>query len=107
MVSEIEWLKSAQADFDNEIGYVFEEFGFQVARDVYYAIYNHIQRLARYPKIGTLYESLTYLGNEVRKLPTRQVTIYYSPQPGKVTMLAVWNNRRNPEALSRHLSDVQ
>ncbi len=107
MAFDIEWLESAQADFDKEIGYVLAEFGFQVAQDTYYAIYNHIEHIANYPKIGTKYEKLTYFGYEIRRFPTRQVTIYYSPQLHKVTILAIWNNRRNPDSLSRHLLEAQ
>ena len=107
MAFEIEWLESAQADFDKEIGYVLEEFGFQVAKDTYYSIHNHVENIANSPRIGTQYEKLTYFGYEIRRFPTRQVTIFYSPQPHKVTILAVWNNHRNPDRLYRHLLDAQ
>ena len=39
--------------------------------------------------IGTVYSGLTYRGCEVRKLSIKQVTVFYSPQPDRVTVLAV------------------
>ena len=96
MAFEIEWLESAEREFDAEMSYVLKEFGFAAARNAY---------LRDFPLIGTVYPGVTYHGCEIRKLPIRQVTVFYSPQADKVTILAVWNNRKDPSSIDYRLLD--
>lgn len=105
MAFEIEWLKGAQDELDAEIAYVLGEFGFYAARKAYQRIQEHVGRLASFPLIGTVYSGLTYRGCEVRKLSIKQVTVFYSPQPDRVTVLAVWNNYQDPIRIQSRLSN--
>ena len=103
MAFEIEWLESAERDLDAEIAYVLEEFGFEAARKAYLHLQKHVGQLAGFPLIGSVYEGVTYQGCEIRKLPIRQVTVFYSPQADKVTVIAVWNNYKNPDSIDSRL----
>ena len=105
MASEIEWLESAEQELDAEIAYVLDEFGFAAARKAYLHLQKHVSHLADFPLIGTVYPGVTYHGCEIRKLPIRQVTVFYSPQADKVTILAVWNNYKNPSSIDYRLFD--
>ena len=107
MAFEIEWLKGAQDELDGEIAYVLGEFGFYAARKSYQRIKGHVERLAAFPLIGSVYPGLTYNGCEVRKLPIKQVTVFYSPQPDRVTILAVWNNYQYPNRIPPRLLDLE
>lgn len=104
MAFEIEWLKGAQDELDAEIAYVLDEFGFYTARKAYMNIMDHVSRLSMFPLIGTHYPGVLYKGYEVRKLPIRQVTLFYSPQADRVTILAVWNNYQDPTNIPSRLT---
>jgi plasmid stabilization system protein ParE len=66
-----------------------------------------IERLASFPHIGIQHEGATYKGCEVRKNIIRQVTVFYSPQPDKVTILAVWNNYQDSSNIPYRLSELE
>lgn len=104
MAFKIEWLKGAQDELDAEIAYVLKEFGFYAARKAYLRIMEHVSHLSTFPLIGTHYPGVTYKGFEVRKLPIRQITLFYSPQTDRVTILAVWNNYQDPSRVSIRLA---
>ena len=59
------------------------------------------------PHIGVQHEGATYKGCEVRKIIIRQVTVFYSPQSDKVTILAVWNNYQDPDNIPYRLSELE
>lgn len=59
------------------------------------------------PRIGEQYEGATYKGCEVRKIAIRQITVFYSPQSDKVTILAVWNNYQDPNSIPYRLSELE
>ena len=107
MAFEIEWLKGAQDELDAEIAYVMDGFGFYSARKAYIRIMDHVSRLSTFPLVGTRYPDVHYKGCEVRKLPIRQVTLFYSPQPDRVTILAVWNNYQDSTKIPLRLTDIE
>lgn len=107
MASEIEWLESALKDLDKEIEYVNNEFGYLVAQKVYQKIMDHIGLLASFPQMGMKYEDMTFKGYEVRKLPIQQLTVFYSQQDNKVTVLAVWNNYQDSDNIPSFLAGLE
>ena len=107
MVFEIEWLRGTQRELDAEIEYVLGRFGFRAARKTYRRIMDNVEQLASFPHIGAQHEGVAYKGCEVRKIIIRQVTVFYSPQPDKVTILAVWNNYQDPNNIPYRLSELE
>lgn len=107
MASEIEWIESALKDLDQEIEYVNNEFGYLVAQIVYHKIMDHIGLLASFPKMGMKYEDMTFMGNEVRKLPIHHITVFYSQQENKVTVLALWNNYQDSDNIPSILAGLE
>ena len=103
MDSDIIWLSAASHELETELDYVFCRFGFLSARKAYEIIMKRICLLPSFPHLGTLYYGLLYLGNEVRQLHIRHVTIFYSPCGNMITILAVWNNSKNPENITERL----
>lgn len=107
MAFEIEWLESALKDLDAEIEYVYCEFGKIAAQKAYRKIIDHISQLPSFPQMGMKYEEMTFMGNEVRKLPIHQITVFYSLHNSKVTILAVWNNYQDSDNIPYHLSGLE
>ena len=68
---------------------------------------DNVEQLASFPHIEEQYEGATYKGCEVRKIAIRQITVFYSPQSDKVTILAVWNNYQDPNSIPYHLSELE
>ena len=103
MAWEIEWLESAQEELDREIDYVIREFGYLAAQNAYNRIKNSIYHLACFPRIGLSYPGITFRGFEVRKLHLKHITVFYSPQVDRITILAIWNNAMDSERIPLHL----
>lgn len=106
MALKIEWLEDAERDLDVEIDYVYREFGIKAAQKAFRRISDDVNILATFPLIGSEYEEVTYQGHEIRKLPIHQVTVFYSPQPDKVMILAIWNNSQNSADIQSHLANL-
>ena len=107
MAFRIEWLESAQNDLDKEISYVLGNFGRNTARKAYLKITENISKLAEFPLTGTLYEGVTYNGCEIYKLPLQQTTVFYSVQTNLITILAVWNNYKDPARIPYQLMNLE
>jgi plasmid stabilization system protein ParE len=105
MAFEIEWLKGAQDELNAEIAFVLGEFGLFAARKAYQRIKTNVNHLENFPLIGIVYPGTTYKGCEVRKLVIRHVTVFYSPQPDRVTIIAIWNNYQNSTRIPDRLSN--
>lgn len=99
MVYKYRWLDQALEDLEQEVGYVFYEFGIASARKAEAAIHERVTQLCSFPHLGITYEGLKYNGNEVRILHAKQVSIIYNLEGELITLIAVWNNRRDNEVL--------
>lgn len=65
MVYKYRWLDQALDDLEQEIGYVFYEFGLKSARKAEATINERITKLCLFPHHGMTYENIKYNGNEV------------------------------------------
>ena len=99
MVYKYQWLDQALEDLEQEVGYVFYEFGIASARKAEATIHERVTQLCSFPHLGITYEGLKYNGNEVRILHAKQVSIIYYLEGELITLIALWNNRRDNEVL--------
>lgn len=99
MVYKYRWLDQALEDLEQEVGYVFYEFGIASARKAEATIHERVTHLCSFPHLGITYEGQKYNGNEVRILHAKQVSIIYSLEGELITLIALWNNRRDNEVL--------
>ena len=99
MVYKYRWLDQALEDLEQEVGYVFYEFGIASARKAEATIHECVTQLCSFPHLGVTYEGLKYNGNEVRILHAKQVSIIYNLEGELITLIALWNNRRDNEVL--------
>ena len=101
MAYKYRWLSPALDDLSQEVGYVLHEFGIMAARKAEANVREGVEMLCSFPNIGIRYEGLLYKGCEVRMLRLRQISIAYSLQGDTITLIAIWNNRRNKETLEK------
>ena len=95
MAYKYRWLEPALDDLSQETRYVLSEFGLTAARKAEANVREGVERLRSFPYIGVRFEGLTYAGCEVRLLHIRQISIVYCLQDDTITLISVWNNRRN------------
>lgn len=99
MVYKYRWLDQALDDLEQEVGYVLYEFGIASARKAEATIHERVTQLCSFPHLGMSYEGLKYNGNEVRILHIKQVSLIYSFEGELITLIALWNNRRDEKML--------
>lgn len=99
MVYKYRWLDQALDDLEQEVGYVFYEFGVASAHKAEATIHERVTQLCSFPHLGVTYEELKYKGNEVRILHIKQVSLIYSIEDEMITLIALWNNRRDEKML--------
>ena len=99
MVYKYRWLDQALEDLEQEVGYVFYEFGVASARKAEATIHERVTHLCLFPHLGITYEGLKYNGNEMRILHIKQVSLIYSIEDEMITLIALWNNRRDEKML--------
>lgn len=100
MAYNYRWLSQALDDMSNEIEYVAKEFGLKAARRAESRVYEGVQQLCRFPYSGMRYEEdLFYNNHEVRVLHLHQVSLIYSFDNEMITLIALWNNYKNPDRL--------
>lgn len=107
MVYKYRWLDQALEDLEQEVGYVFYEFGIASARKAEATIHERVTQLCSFPHLGITYEGLKYNGNEVRILHAKQVSIIYSFEGKLITLIALWNNRRDEKTLKTIIKSRQ
>ena len=100
MAYRYRWLDQALDDLGEEIGYVRNKFGENAARKAESKIRARVEQLCLFPNVGVLYEDLLYNGNEVRILHLSQVSVIYSFHNELITLIAIWNNRRDDAKLA-------
>ena len=99
MVYKYRWLDQALADLEQEVGYVFHEFGVKAARKAEAIVHERVAQLCSFPNLGMNYEGLEFHGNEVRILHIKQVSLIYCVDVDLITLIALWNNRRVEKTL--------
>lgn len=107
MVYKYRWLDQALDDLEQEIGYVFCEFGVASARKAEATIHECVTQLCSFPHLGMNYEGLKYNGNEVRILHIKQVSLIYSFEGELITLIALWNNHRDEKTLKTIIKSRQ
>lgn len=99
MVYKYRWLDQALVDLDQEVGYVFSEFGVKAAREAEATIHECVSQLCSFPNLGMNYEALEFHGNEVRILHIKQVSLIYCVDVDLITLIALWNSHRDEKTL--------
>ena len=107
MAFKYRWLNQALDDMDQEICYVRYEFGENTARKVESRIHERVINLCAFPYLGMNYEGLKHQGNAVRILHIKQISLIYSIDGNMITLIALWNNRRDEKMLKSMIDSRQ
>lgn len=91
----IRWLTEAEDELAQLLSYVRETHGVSTARRVYDKLMERIDPLDVMPDLGTLDTSLHHDGKPVRVLHSKHTRIIYTATESEVTILLLWDNRRN------------
>ena len=107
MAYKYRWLSQALDDMSHEIGYVYAEFGEKSARKAESVLRQRVDYLCTFPNLGMNYEGLTFRGNEVRIMHIKKVSIIYCVEDDVITLIAIWNNRRDENTLETMIKSRQ
>lgn len=103
MAYEIIWLDEARKSLEAEMEYVFSNFVLLTLSEVYDDLYERVDQLKLFPRIGVRHEDLDYNGYEMRMLHVKKVSVVYAIIGQTVQILYVWNNMQNPKRLAKVL----
>lgn len=93
MVKPIVWSAEARQDKQNILGYWFERNGnMAYSRKLNLLIKIRLQALSRYPHLG-----LKTKHENIRFIILRDYLIFYYIDSLQLTVLRIWDGRRNPE----------
>jgi plasmid stabilization system protein ParE len=92
-VAQIVWNKRASRQLAELQSYLQNEFGEKTAQAFTYRIFKFLELLGQYPQIGTLENP----EKDIRGfLLHRHTTILYKQQKEVIYILALFDNRQNP-----------
>lgn len=93
-MAKIVWNKRAGKQLAELQSYLQKEFGEKTAQTFTYRVFKFLELLAQYPQIGTLENP----EKDIRGfLLHRHTTILYKQQKEIVYILALFDNRQNPQ----------
>ncbi|NDK55409.1 type II toxin-antitoxin system RelE/ParE family toxin [Pontibacter fetidus] len=93
-MAQIVWNKRASKQLADLQNYLQQEFGEKTAQTFTYRIFKFLELLVKYPQIGTL-ESPE---KDIRGfLLHRHTTILYKQKEETIYILALFDNRQNPQ----------
>lgn len=93
-MARIIWNKRAGRQLKELQEYLQEEFGEKTAQAFTAKTFKILELLFRYPRIGTLEDKHKSIRGFVLN---RHSTIFYQERQGNIYILALFDNRQNPE----------
>ena len=100
----LRWLREAEDELAALLQDVRERHGVDTARKVNADLMERIDPLDVMPDLGTLDTTLHHDGKPVRVLHSRHTRIVYHATDTEVTILLLWDNRRNEDDMQGLLS---
>ncbi|HKL34155.1 MAG TPA: type II toxin-antitoxin system RelE/ParE family toxin [Tangfeifania sp.] len=94
MALEIYWSKRAEKQLDEILLFLQNEWGENVTKNFAKKIYNFLDLLSKYPKLGTIENK----EKQIRGFPiVKQVNLFYKIDKGRIILLSFFDNRQNPQ----------
>ena len=101
---EIEWLKDAEGELVDIVGYVLQNQGKSLAFKVYDDTISRIELLSEFPELGTAEKKYKFKGETLRVLHSWHTRVFYSIQETKIIVVLLWSNQMDEKALKRLLA---
>ena len=102
---QVEWLTAAEDDLREIARRVALNFGYVTAERTVASVTEETRRLADFPEMGRLCDEYDGSRRIYRALNTRHDRIVYTVTAESVLIVAVFDSRRDPEALSNLLKE--
>ena len=103
-VMRLNWSDQSRDDLREILSYVADEFGPRKAAEVLADIRADAQKLADFPMLGRRFVEDTELGIVYRSLSCQLNRIVYYIEDDMVTIVTVWQNRRDVTRLVKVLT---
>lgn len=101
---QINWSEQSRADLREIMSYVGENFGRRKAEEVLADIRSRVDLLKDFPMLGRVFVKDTELGITYRSITAKLNKIVYTIECDTITIVAVWQNRRDISRLNKQLS---
>ena len=101
---EIEWLKEAEDELADIVGFVLQNQGQNVALQVYDDIISRVESLSEFPELGTAEKKYKFKGETLRALHSWHTRVFYSVRETKIVVVLLWSNQMDDKALKRLLA---
>lgn len=104
----VEWTESALSTADRVLDYTYNKYGQVQVDRLQSEFLNAAKQIERYPQIGSLEASLKDVEGEYRYLLVYRVfkMVYRIDNLGHVSIITIWDCRRNPENLLEVVGDA-
>lgn len=101
---QINWSEQSRDDLHEIMSYVATSFGRSKAEEVLAEIRHSAELLKDFPMLGKSFVEDTELGVSYRTLPSKLNQIVYYIEEETITIVTVWQNRRDASRLKKMLA---
>ena len=101
---QINWSEQSRDDLREIVSYVGNSFGKRKAEEVFSEIRSNAELLKNFPMLGKSFVTDEELQIEYRTLPSKLNQLVYFVEKETITIVAVWQNRRDINRLKKTLS---
>jgi len=101
---QINWSEQSRADLRELLSYVGANFGRRKSEEVLADIRSRADLLKDYPMLGRVFVKDIESGITYRSLTAKLNKIVYTIEYDTITIVAVWQNRRDLSRLKKQLS---
>lgn len=99
------WHSKAMEELIETLNYVSRNFGATSVKKTFDEVFECIEKLVVFPKMGLKYSNLSYNGKEVRIFHLRKSNLIYCHDENTLFILAFWNNLRDDSAITNILEE--
>ena len=101
----VNWANEARVDLRDILIYLYKTFGSKVTRRALADLKRSIRLLLLFPSLGKLCFEDIILGITYRMLVSEHHKLVYYLEDDTLNIVAVWDNRKDPERLRNRLSE--
>lgn len=96
VIREIKWTKRANNSYNLIIDYIFTNFGENATKSFVQNTYKHIERLAKFPNMGSIEDTERAIRGFVI---SKHNTMFYRVRDKEIIILNIFSNQKNPRRM--------
>ena len=101
------WADEARADLRDILNYLYRTFGSKARRKALVGLKRSIRLLMLFPSLGKPCFEDVAIGLSYRALASKHHQLVYYLEDDTVNIVAVWDNRKDPELLRNRLNEKE